>query len=180
METICFLIVKRLNLSDHLKSKEMKKIFLFSLVCLFVNISFAQTTEPAAAPKAGPIMSLASDVVDYGEIIQNSDPVRKVKFTNTGTEPLIIKNAQGSCGCTVPTYAKEPIMPGETSEIEIHYATDRIGQIMKTVTVTTNEEGVTHVIQVKGNVKVKPAEESAPVKQATMLSPVKKSSGTNQ
>ena len=43
---------------------------------------------------------------------------------------------QGSCGCTVPIWPKEPIMPGETSEIEIHYATDRIGPIMKTVTLS--------------------------------------------
>lgn len=157
----------------------MKKLLLFSVVCLFVNIAFAQNAQPAAA-KSGPVMQLSSEVCDYGEIIQNADPVRKVKFTNTGTEPLIIKNAQGSCGCTVPLWPKEPIMPGETSEIEIHYATDRIGPIMKTVTITTNEEGVSHVIQVKGNVKTKPAEESAPVKQATMLSPVKKQSSSNQ
>ena len=90
------------------------------------------------------------------------------------------KYAQGSCGCTIPSWPKEPIMPGETSEIEIHYATDRIGVIMKTVTVTTNEEGVSHVIQVKGNVKVKPAEESVPAKQASLLSPAKKSGPVNQ
>jgi hypothetical protein len=156
----------------------MKKILLFSLLCVWVQILTAQTATEAT--KTGPVMTLTSEVVDYGEIIQNSDPVRKLKFTNTGSEPLIIKNAQGSCGCTVPIWPKEPIMPGETSEIEIHYATDRIGSIMKTVTISTNEEGVNHVITVKGNVKVKPAEESAPVKQATMLSPVKKAPANNQ
>ena len=155
----------------------MKKILLLLVVSFFTGLAYSQDAAPAA--KTGPVMSLASDVVDYGEIIQNADPVRKVKFTNTGTEPLIIKNAQGSCGCTVPIWPKEPIMPGETSEIEIHYATDRIGQIMKTVTVTTNEEGVSHVIQVKGNVKVKPAEETVPVKAANVLSPVKKGTGSN-
>ncbi|MEP7322816.1 MAG: DUF1573 domain-containing protein [Saprospiraceae bacterium] len=158
----------------------MKKILLSFVVCFLAGLTFGQDAAPAVA-KTGPVMTLASDVVDYGEILQNADPVRKVKFTNTGTEPLIIKNAQGSCGCTVPIWPKEPIMPGETSDIEIHYATDRIGQIMKTVTVTTNEEGVSHVIQVKGNVKVKPAEETVPVKAANVLSPVKKpTSSTNQ
>ena len=160
----------------------MKNILYTLTLCLFAGIAFSQdaaTAAPATA-KSGPAMQLASDVVDYGEILQNSDPVRKVKFTNTGTEPLIIKNAQGSCGCTIPSWPKEPIMPGETSEIEIHYATDRIGVIMKTVTVTTNEEGVSHVIQVKGNVKVKPAEESVPAKQASLLSPAKKSGPVNQ
>jgi hypothetical protein len=160
-----------------IKNKKMKKILLLLVVSFFTGLAYSQDAAPAS--KTGPVMTLASDVVDYGEIIQNADPVRKVKFTNTGTEPLIIKNAQGSCGCTVPIWPKEPIMPGETSEIEIHYATDRIGQIMKTVTVTTNEEGVSHVIQVKGNVKVKPAEETVPVKAANVLSPVKKGTGSN-
>ena len=161
----------------------MKKIFLSLAVCFLAGLTFGQDAAPAAAPTktGGPVMVLASDVVDYGEIVQNADPVRRVKFTNTGNEPLIIKNAQGSCGCTIPSWPKEPIMPGETSEIEIHYATDRIGMIMKTVTVTTNEEGVSHVIQVKGNVKVKPAEETVPVKAANVLTPVKKgTNGTNQ
>lgn len=155
----------------------MKKILFSLAICLISGMIVAQST-PAEA-KSGPVMTLSSDVVDYGEIMQNADPVRKLKFTNTGTEPLIIKNAQGSCGCTIPIWPKEPIMPGETSEIEIHYATDRIGQIMKTVTITTNEEGVNHVVQVKGNVKVKPLEETVPTKQANVLTPVKKNSTGN-
>ncbi len=155
----------------------MKKILFSFVICFLAGLTVGQN---ASTVISGPIMKLESEVVDYGEILQNADPVRKVKFTNTGTEPLIIKNAQGSCGCTVPTWPKEPIMPGETSEMEIHYATDRIGQIMKTVSITTNEEGVTHVLQIKGNIKVKPTEESVPVKQANVLTPVKKTPGSNQ
>ena len=55
----------------------------------------AQTAAPAAAFQTGPVMQLSSDVCDYGEILQNSDPVRKVKFTNTGTEPLIVLSRSG-------------------------------------------------------------------------------------
>ncbi len=155
----------------------MKKI-LFALAIIMIGGLASAQTAPAET-KSGPVMTLSGDVVDYGEIMQHADPVRKIKFTNTGTEPLIIKNAQGSCGCTVPIWPKEPIMPGETSEIEIHYATDRPGQIMKTVTITTNEEGVNHVIQVKGNVKVKPVEETVPTKQTNVLTPVKKTNTGN-
>lgn len=155
----------------------MKKILFALAIVMLGGLASAQTAP--AETKSGPVMTLSGDVVDYGEIMQNADPVRKIKFTNTGTEPLIIKNAQGSCGCTVPIWPKEPIMPGETSEIEIHYATDRIGQIMKTVTITTNEEGINHVIQVKGNVKVKPVEETVPTKQANVLTPVKKTNTGN-
>lgn len=161
-----------------IKHISMKKLLSVLTICLLGSIAFAQNNAPAET-KSGPVMTLSSDVVDYGEIMQHGDPVRKVKFTNTGTEPLIIKNAQGSCGCTVPLWPKEPIMPGETSEIEIHYATDRIGQIMKTVTITTNETGTNHVLQVKGNVKAKPADETVPTKQATLLTPAKKPNSNN-
>lgn len=88
---------------------------------------------------------------DYGTIDYNGEPLRVVKFKNVGTEPLVIKNARGSCGCTVPVWPKEPILPGESSTIEIRYATNRVGKINKKVTITTNEEKE-HVIDVIGDV----------------------------
>lgn len=111
----------------------------------------------------GPIMSLESTVVDYGTIEQNGEPLRKVVFTNVGDAPLVIQNARGSCGCTVPTWPKKPILPGETGEIEIRYATNRIGQFSKTVTLTTNEtSGEARVIRVQGKVNKPEPEESVP------------------
>ncbi len=151
----------------------MKKILI--LLTLFLGVasmSYAQDTKTET--KEGPVMKLASDVVDYGTIERNSDPLRIVEFTNTGTEPLVIKNARGSCGCTVPTWPKEPIMPGETSKIEIRYATNRIGNISKTVKVTTNEkDNNVHVIRVKGKVLRDKKLESVPAKQTNMLAPKK-------
>ena len=120
----------------------MKKLFsLFTLLSFAATISFAQVQSTATATEAtdGPAMELSSTTVDFGTIEQDSDPFRTVSFTNTGNEPLIIKNAKGSCGCTVPTYEKAPILPGETSEIKIRYATNRLGKINKTVTLYTNE-----------------------------------------
>jgi len=110
----------------------------------------------------GPVMSFDNLVVDYGEIEQHSDPLRIAKFTNTGSAPLVIKNARGSCGCTVPTYPKEPIMPGETAEMEIRYDTKRLGRINKTVTITTNQEGDAVVLKVVGSISKAATEESVP------------------
>lgn len=76
--------------------------------------------------------------INYGNIEKGADGVRNFKFTNTGKAPLIISDAKGSCGCTVPTYPKEPIMPGETAEIKVKYDTNRIGAFTKYVTLTTN------------------------------------------
>ena len=106
-----------------IKQKMKNILFTFALLASVVSIGFAQSPikdvpqvmeTPAEMNGEGPVMNLESMVVDYGTIAQNSEPLRTVGFTNTGTEPLVISNARGSCGCTVPTWPKEPIMPGES------------------------------------------------------------------
>lgn len=116
---------------------------------------YAQTQAPAD-PNA-PVMQFQHDTIDYGTIPHNADGYRSFKFTNVGKEPLIISNAHGSCGCTVPTAPKEPIQPGQTSEIKVHYATDRVGPFIKTVTLTSNANPSTKVLVIKGNVLPDPA-----------------------
>ena len=120
-------------------------------------------------PASGPVMEFVEMVVDYGAIEQHGDPLRIAKFTNTGTEPLVIKNARGSCGCTVPTYPKQPIMPGESAEIEIRYDTKRIGKINKTVTITTNEVGDPHVLKVIGQIAKAPDDAGVPAPKNSLI-----------
>ncbi len=95
------------------------------------------------APK-GPTTSMlfTADAHDFGSIDQNStDNKHTFTFTNTGTEPLIISNAKGSCGCTVPVWPKEPIPPGGTGSIDVEYKPgSQKGTQKKTVTVTANTE----------------------------------------
>lgn len=147
----------------------MKKIFLVAVLAVFsVTASNAQakkTTKKqpakkeAAAPKAdtpkveGAGMVFESEVIDYGTIPHNADGKREFVFTNNGNKPLIITNATGSCGCTVPTYPKEPIAPGAKAVIGVKYATDRVGAFTKTVTITSNAEGqASKVLTIKGTV----------------------------
>lgn len=157
----------------------MKKIlFLFCLSLVILSFAQAQDTkkaddnakiqevesssaEAAEDVKNGPVMEFETLTVDYGTMEQHGEPLRIVKFTNTGNEPLIIKNARGSCGCTVPEWPKEPIMPGEESKIEIRYATNRLGKINKTIKITTNEGKEPHVLKVVGKI-LKPEDESVP------------------
>jgi len=132
----------------------MKKLFaVVAVIALFTTFAKAQT---------GPVMTFEKTAIDYGTIPQNADPLRKFKFKNTGNEPLVIKNAQGSCGCTVPSFKHEPVMPGESSDIEVRYATDRIGPFTKTVTLTTNEATPTRVLTISGTVLEKKAEAGVP------------------
>ena len=151
-----------------------KSIFGLFLIFALVQVTIAQNTPAPNESQIesivmvnGPTMEIESLVLDYGTIEYNSEPLRVVKFTNTGTEPLVIKNARGSCGCTVPVWPKEPIMPGEESKIEIRYATNRVGKFSKTVTITTNEIGDPQVITVKGHVLKE--KEGVPAAQPSIL-----------
>lgn len=138
--------------------KSLLSLFAFCLSVGFLTAQVEASPVGESTPQAGPSMNFESTEVDYGTIEQNSDPLRIFNFTNTGDEPLVIKHAKGSCGCTVPTYPKEPIMPGETGIIEVRYDTKRIGPFTKTVTLTTNEESSRRVLKIKGKVN-KPAEQ---------------------
>lgn len=144
-------------------------ILILFMLCSFTAVTYAQATPAVDQTETtdGPIMTFENMACDFGSIEQHSDRDRFVKFTNTGTEPLVISNARGSCGCTVPVWPKEPIMPGESSEIKISYATNRLGKINKTVTLTTNEGGKPHVIKVIGNVSKK--EEAVPEAPTSIL-----------
>ncbi|MGK0388633.1 MAG: hypothetical protein ACI94Y_001363 [Maribacter sp.] len=159
----------------------MKKLTLL-FICLTMGLTVslsAQTKEESKKSVQqiqvmGPNMDLEKTLVDYGTIEQDSDPYRFFSFTNTGSEPLVIKHAKGSCGCTVPEYAKAPIMPGETSEIKVRYATNRVGPFTKTITLTTNEgedvAGKKRVLTIKGKVNAKPVAPAAiPASQPSIL-----------
>ena len=92
---------------------------------------------------------------NFGTIQQDSKNTKIFKFKNTGTEPLIIENAVGSCGCTVPTYPKEPIKPGGVGEIEVVYSPGKQqGAQTKTVTITANTNPITTVLNISAEVEV--------------------------
>ncbi len=147
------------------------KIFnlTFVLFLAFAIGSVSAQTAQSEIPTSGPVMEFVEMVVDYGAIEQHLDPLRIAKFTNTGTEPLVIKNARGSCGCTVPTYPKQPIMPGESADIEIRYDTKRIGKINKTVTITTNEVGDPKVLKVIGQIAKAPEDAGVPAAKNSLI-----------
>jgi hypothetical protein len=92
---------------------------------------------------------------NFGEIKQDSKHTYVFKFTNTGSQPLIIENATGSCGCTVPTFPKEPIAPGKTGEIEVVYSPGKQeGEQTKTVTITANTDPIVTTLNISAKVKV--------------------------
>ncbi|WP_299048675.1 DUF1573 domain-containing protein [uncultured Polaribacter sp.] len=93
------------------------------------------------------------EIIDYGKIAKGDNGERIFIFTNTGNQPLIIKNIQSSCGCTVPKKPEQPIMPGEKGEIKVSYDTTRIGGFSKAITIFSNAKNSRKVIKIKGYVE---------------------------
>jgi hypothetical protein len=129
----------------HPKPMNMKKL----AVLLFIGLlSWGVTAQEKVAK-----IEFKSETVDYGEIERGSDGVRVFEFTNTGNAPLVISKVSSSCGCTIPKKPEEPIMPGESGEIQVKYDTNRVGPIRKAVTVISNADTPTKILKIKGTVK---------------------------
>ena len=105
---------------------------------------------------------------DYGNIYKGDNGECEFVFKNTGKAPLQITNARASCGCTVPSWPKEPIAPGKKSIIKVKYDTNRLGTINKSITVTSNAINNSVVLHIKGHISDKPAE-SVPAQEAPMM-----------
>lgn len=98
-------------------------------------------------------MKFEKSLHDFGSVKSTSENKYNFQFTNTGDAPLVISNARGSCGCTVPNYPKTPIAPGETGEIEVIYSPkNQSGPQTKTVTITANTQPASTVLTIKADV----------------------------
>ena len=102
-----------------------------------------------------PFFEFVEEVVDFGTITQGEVVSTNFKFKNVGKSDLIISSAQGSCGCTVPEWPKEPIKPGEEGKIAVTFnSTGKQGKQNKTITLVANTIPNTKVIALKGDVLV--------------------------
>jgi hypothetical protein len=125
------------------------------ITILFIGlISFSVNAQEKVAK-----IAFKSDTIDYGTIEKGANGVRVFEFTNTGDAPLIVSKVTSSCGCTIPKKPKDPILPGQTGEIEVKYDTNRVSPIRKTITVISNAETPTVALKIKGLV-VDPSKES--------------------
>ena len=122
----------------------MKKL----ITILFIGlISFSINAQDKVAK-----IKFKTDTVDYGTIEKGADGLRIFEFTNTGDAPLIVSKVTSSCGCTVPIWSQDPILPGKTGEIQVKYDTNRVNPIRKTITVISNADTPTVALKIKGEV----------------------------
>ena len=145
----------------------MKNFILSLAVMAFAfGTSYAQEGQVV---EGGPQISVDKDVHDYGTIKQGANGSCEFTITNTGSEPLIISRAKGSCGCTVPDWPKEPILPGTSAVMTVRYDTKRVGPINKSVTITSNaSNAASKVVRIKGKVLASENKEEMPVKKSLM------------
>ncbi len=143
--------------------KENIKISLLAIIAgalifmLWNNQTISQVSkEPINTNSNLPITSIkfAEAFFDFGTIKQNSENKYIFKFTNTGTNPLLISHADATCGCTVPTWPKTPISPGQEGEIEVMYRPGtQIGKQHKALTIVANTQPADNVVYIIANVE---------------------------
>lgn len=141
----------------------MKKTILFAFVFVaFATVSFAQG-----------VLKFKGEKHDFGKVEQGKPVTHTFEFVNTGNQPVVISNAQASCGCTTPEWTKDPILPGKTGYVKATYNAAAMGQFNKPVTVYSNAETPTVVLTLTGEVTPadQPAVAAAPAAPATPAVP---------
>ena len=133
----------------------MKKLFFLAAFVLAAQISFGQAAAAAGTTK--PASDYAVAVIDemshdFGKIKQGVPVTHEFTFVNKGKVPMIITNAQPSCGCTIPAWTKDPIPPGGQGSVKATFNAASPGLFDKSVTVTANVESGIVVLRFRGEV----------------------------
>ena len=131
----------------------MKKIFLLMMM---VVSSVTTVMAQESADKKQAEIKFDKYIHNFGEFSELSPKVTCVfTYTNVGNAPLVINQAVASCGCTVPEYTKQPVMPGQKGEIKVTYngAGKFPGHFKKSITVRTNGKVEMTRLYVEGDMK---------------------------
>ncbi len=145
----------------------MKKCLTIAASLLFMMsavIAQEATESKANENPNAPEIVFAKIVHDYGTLFVGGDGNCEFEFTNTGKEPLILSSVRSSCGCTVPSWPREPILPGKKNVIKVKYDSNRLGPINKSITVMSNAKNPTEVLRISGNIVKKTEESTIPEK----------------
>lgn len=129
----------------------MKKLVFLAAFALMATVVFGQATT--TAPKADvAVAAFDNQNFDFGKIKQGVPVTHEFTFVNKGKVPLIITNAQPSCGCTIPDWSKDPILPGGKGYVKATYNAAAPGAFDKSVTVTANVENGVVLLRFHGEV----------------------------
>lgn len=116
-------------------------------------LGFYANAQESAAIFSNTSLTFDESEFHFGTVKAGEKVQHIFRFTNTGDEPLLLTNAKGSCGCTVPSWPKDPIEPGETGAIVVEFdSKGKSGPQTKQVTITANTDPVQTIVYIKGEV----------------------------
>ena len=121
------------------------------------NLVMNDNTAESSSKKSGmPEFNFEKELHDFGQLVDGEKVSYSFKFSNSGDAPLIISNAKGSCGCTVPNWSRDPIAPGESGSIDVTFnSSGRSGKQNKAITLTANTNPSRKVINITSEVTSK-------------------------
>ena len=152
----------------------MKKYFILTLAAVALTFTAcggntekkeasasAVEASSAKAVSNAPVMTFDKTIHDFGSIQEGERVETLFTFTNTGKSDLVIVDARGSCGCTVPEYPKNtPIAPGATGQIRVSFdSSNKPNLQQKTVTISANTESGRETIRIKALVQADPVKQ---------------------
>jgi len=120
---------------------------------LFVGFVAIAQKPVVQKPLSNANIEFAERQHDFGDVVKGESVSHKFDFKNTGTEPLMILNVQTTCGCTAPSWPKEPIPPGESGSISVVFnSAKKIGRQNKIITVYTNGQKTEEKLKIVCNI----------------------------
>ena len=119
-----------------------------------INVPSTASGKPAV-PGSAPLIVFNEEKHDFGKITQGEKVSYSFVFKNKGGTDLVISSAQGSCGCTVPTFPKGPVKPEQESKIDVVFNSEgKSGVVEKTVTLVTNCNPSTKILTIVSTINV--------------------------
>jgi hypothetical protein len=113
----------------------MKKLGFLLTLFAFALVIQANAQDQAS----GAVISFKETSIDFGDIVQGAKVEHTFVLTNSGTAPLVISNVAATCGCTVPSWPKEPVAPGKSAEIKVSFnSAGKIGKQNSVVRIYSN------------------------------------------
>lgn len=127
-------------------------IFTVMFCGMFININAQDKKGTLDGSGSEPQITFEKLEYDFGTVKKGAEMKYDFKFKNTGKAPLILNNVKAACGCTTPTWPKEPVAPDKENSIKVAYDSKRVGSFSKSITITSNAKTPTIELIIKGTV----------------------------
>ncbi|HTA84288.1 MAG TPA: DUF1573 domain-containing protein [Bacteroidia bacterium] len=137
--------------------KKLSIILLLPALCWLYSCNNSSNNKGLSTDIVGktPTMVFTDTTHDFGLVYQGDHVHCTFKFKNTGTVDLVISSATGSCGCTVPSYPKKSVPPGQEGQIDVNFdSSGKLGKVEKMVSLVTNCQPNTRILTITADIQI--------------------------